>query len=449
MRRLISSIFVYVLLGGFTVAASQLPPEIMADRYLLQAERATQEQNFQGAKAAMDGILELQAQHDLELPAQFFFRYAEVLERLGLYDEAIEFVTQYLTLAGRNGEFYRAALELLDSAEQKLWRAEAEQQAAEVERRRAEAEQRENDDLALRQIEEAQIELPRDVLSDGGLAPEMVRIASGRRRTLRPRMVNLTGVEFDKPFAISRYEVTRGEFKRFVDQSRYRTEAQQDPNHGCNHPERDVYYQIEADRKKNSRRWDRTVFDQTDTHPVICVSTRDAMEYAEWLSRETGQSYRLPSVAEWLYAARAGSTLATLYDTYELLDPTERCKRGNINDSRNKCSDGVVWTAEIGRFQPNEVGLYDMIGNVAELVLSCYYHRNVQLAPEGSPELPDSCPLYVAALGGSWRRGSSYFSVSQIYGKPFREEDSHSGQRYYRKNSTTWVGFRIVRDLAD
>ena len=65
----------------------------------------------------MDGILELQEQHDLELPEPFTFRYAEVLERLGIYDEAIEFVTEYLTLTGRDGEFYREALELLNAAE--------------------------------------------------------------------------------------------------------------------------------------------------------------------------------------------------------------------------------------------------------------------------------------------------------------------------------------------
>ena len=101
------------------VMATQLPPEIQADRYLLQAERAIQEQDFQGAKTAMDRILELQEQHDLELPEQFSFRYAEVLGRLGIYDEAVEFVTQYLTMAGQDGEFYRDALELLDRIEQK------------------------------------------------------------------------------------------------------------------------------------------------------------------------------------------------------------------------------------------------------------------------------------------------------------------------------------------
>ena len=97
------------LLLPAVVTALQLPPEIQADRYLLEADKEIQDQDFEGAKAAMDRILELQAQHGLELPEEFFFRYAEVVERLGLYDEAVEFVMKYLTLAGRDGEHYREA----------------------------------------------------------------------------------------------------------------------------------------------------------------------------------------------------------------------------------------------------------------------------------------------------------------------------------------------------
>ena len=97
--------------------ALQLPPEIQANRYLVEAEKEIQEQDFAGAKEAMDRILEMQEQHGLAIPEQFFFRYAKVLERLELYDEAIETVTRYLTLAGRASKHYREALELLGMAE--------------------------------------------------------------------------------------------------------------------------------------------------------------------------------------------------------------------------------------------------------------------------------------------------------------------------------------------
>ena len=59
--------------------------------------------------------------------------------------------------------------------------------------------------------------------------------------------------------------------------------------------------------------WRQPGFSQTDTHPVVCVTIRDAMAYAEWLSQETGHTYRLPSAAQWQYAARAGSEEAMLH----------------------------------------------------------------------------------------------------------------------------------------
>ena len=118
-----------------SAAPAQLPPEIEADRFLLQVETAIQEQDFQSAKTTIDRLLELQAEHNLELPEQFSFQYAQVLERLGLYDEAMETVTRYLTRVGREGEFYREALELLNDAE--AAKATAIEAAAEAARRPA------------------------------------------------------------------------------------------------------------------------------------------------------------------------------------------------------------------------------------------------------------------------------------------------------------------------
>ena len=160
--------------------------------------------------------------------------------------------------------------------------------------------------------------------------------------------------------------------------------------------------------------------DQTDAHPVTCVSIHDAMAYAEWLSRETGQTYRVPSAAEWQYAARAGSNAAMLFlgRAHDPVPWANVCSHGNFGDPRYSsedvatCSDGVSETAEVGVFMPNGVGLHDMKGNISELVLACVpasVDRNYSpplVGPhgpagplDGSPERPSSCDYFVAVFG--------------------------------------------------
>ena len=117
MRTMITSVVVSVLLGGFTVAAAQLPPEIMVDRHLVRAERLMAEEDYGAALEAMDQIVALQGEHNLTLPDAFHFKYAQVAFSAGSIKVALESVNQYLAEAGRDGEFYREALELLDEAE--------------------------------------------------------------------------------------------------------------------------------------------------------------------------------------------------------------------------------------------------------------------------------------------------------------------------------------------
>ena len=104
-----------LLLAGEGTA--QLPPDIQADRYLIEAERHIGTGDYAAAKAALDRLLALQAAHDLTLPAAFWFKHAQVAYQAGSYADAVESVTRYLTTAGRAGAHYRAALELLDQAE--------------------------------------------------------------------------------------------------------------------------------------------------------------------------------------------------------------------------------------------------------------------------------------------------------------------------------------------
>ena len=89
----------------------------MADKYLLQAEQAIREEDYEGARAAMEKILLLQAEHDLTLPDEFHFKYARVAALENLPEQALESVVKYLAMAGREGEHYVEALELMNTVQ--------------------------------------------------------------------------------------------------------------------------------------------------------------------------------------------------------------------------------------------------------------------------------------------------------------------------------------------
>jgi formylglycine-generating enzyme len=147
-------------------------------------------------------------------------------------------------------------------------------------------------------------------------------------------------------FALGQYTVTRGEFAAFVRDSGY------EPPSGCY-----VYItttgQFILDQTRN---WRNPGFPQTDRHPVVCVSFEDAQRYVQWLSQKTGKSYRLPTEAEWEYAARAGTTTARFWgdgrdlacDFANVADFTAaeafKWKKANQEDVF-QCRDGHVYTA--------------------------------------------------------------------------------------------------------
>ena len=116
-KGLIARVWFGIWLGCFTAAAAQLPPEILVDRYLLRADRLMEAEDPTGALEVMGEIVALQKEHGLTLPEEFHFKYAKVTLSAGLVQDAIDAVNKYLLGAGREGEFYREALELLDEAE--------------------------------------------------------------------------------------------------------------------------------------------------------------------------------------------------------------------------------------------------------------------------------------------------------------------------------------------
>ena len=137
-----------VLSAGDNAAAAQaarttqLPPEIFVDRRLVRVERLLAEDDHQAAHDVMNEIVALQREHALALPPEFPFKYAQVAFAAGLAETAVASLNEYLLTAGRDGEFYREALELLDSAEEAVRRADAERRQAEAARERAEEERR-------------------------------------------------------------------------------------------------------------------------------------------------------------------------------------------------------------------------------------------------------------------------------------------------------------------
>ena len=230
------------------VWAAQLSSEIQADRYLLRADRQIKGRDFTGAKESLDRLGELQTQHGVEIPEDFSLKYAQVSLGLGLYAEAIESATRYLTLSGRDGEHYRAALELLDKAEAEMAAVEAARKRAEEKRKR---------------------------LRDAIVGIESVRIPAGEflmGSRMKPGEVVLraepvTRMHISRAFDMGKYEVTQEQWEAIMGSN---------PSHhaGC-----------------------------MDC-PVEEVSWEDVQNFIRRLNRlskthSDGAEYRLPTEAEW------------------------------------------------------------------------------------------------------------------------------------------------------
>ena len=123
--RVIARIWVTVCLVYITGFAAQLPPEMLVDKYLLQAKMLSEEKDHKGALEAMDRIVALQKEHDLTLPEHFPFQYAQTALAAGAVQAAIDSANRYLSAAGREGKYYRQALELLVRAERRLQKPDA------------------------------------------------------------------------------------------------------------------------------------------------------------------------------------------------------------------------------------------------------------------------------------------------------------------------------------
>lgn len=258
--------------------------------------------------------------------------------------------------------------------------------------------------------------LETQVWRDCADSPQMVRLPGGR--FLMGEQSD-TGTLYERPlreveiaeFSIGRFEITFDQWDECVGAG------------GCL-------------RKPDDHGWGRGL------RPVIDVTWVDAQQYVTWLSRKTGQVYRLPTEAEWEYAARAGTN--TRYSWGDGAEWT--CGHANMLDLTGReehpnwhwhvyCDDGHAYTAPVGTYKPNPWDIHDMNGNVWEWVQDCWHNDYTDAPTDGSARVSGGdCGKRVNRGGGWGNHPRSMRSAS-------RDADAADGR-------SDALGFRVVREHA-
>ena len=286
---------------------------------------------------------------------------------------------------------------------------------------------------------------PGTVFQDCADCPRMVVIPAGEFAMGSPAPEAGRGVDegpqrqvsFAQPFALGRSVVTVAEFRRFAEESGYRTEAERDARaQGCS----GFIYSDPAAASPGAQAvtsWRSPGLTQAESHPVLCVSWNDARAYAQWLSKKTGRRYRLPSEAEWEYAARAGSVSARYWGD----DPVQACRFANVADQsrfqtwgfgqRHECTDGHYFTAPAGGYAPNRFGLHDMLGNAWEWTEDCWNASYAGAPADGSAWLSGDCAQRVSR-GGSWSTVPRFARSATRYRNNADHRDNLTGFRLAR-----------------
>jgi formylglycine-generating enzyme required for sulfatase activity len=214
-------------------------------------------------------------------------------------------------------------------------------------------------------------------------------------------------------FYMGKYEVTVEQFRKFVSNTGYKTDAEKNAGgyNGCW-----AYDADDSDKLWKPRDWanwknPNKYQENQDRHPVSCVSWNDAKEFTKWLGSKNGKSYRLPTEAEWEYAARAGTETRNFWGN----NKDDACKYANVADNTNLpkgriwndkhgCTDGYAFAAPVGEFKPNAFGFYDMMGNVWEWCENWFDKDNNQISPKNNQRVPET-ERRIEGRGGSWGSG--------------------------------------------
>ena len=290
----------------------------------------------------------------------------------------------------------------------------------------------------------------------GSPANEADRTVDGRFDDEPQHRVNLT-----KGFYMQNTEVTVGQWREFVKETRYRTEAEKGDGALIFNPGPEKGY-----KKKAGFYWNNPGHEQTDMHPVTCISWNDMKEFIKWINGKDNATYRLPTEAEWEYACRAGTSTPFYWGD----NPEDACKHANVGDKAkigdpnwaenaikndspywgtHNCNDGYgLAPASVGKFSPNNFGIYDMIGNVWELVEDTYNREAYSKHKVDNPAYTKEDRIRFLRDGkwidvpvGSIRRGGSYIDVPKSVRCACRGYAGTPPSSGYQD-----IGFRLVRE---
>lgn len=254
--------------------------------------------------------------------------------------------------------------------------------------------------------------------------PEMIAIPSGKamigaepyEANRKRGDVGLRQVTIDYQFAVGKTEVTRGQYRQFMKETGHLMAVA-----GCN-----TWSRTRIMGYVPNHNWDNPGYPQQDSHPVVCVSHVDATAYAKWLTIRTGKPYRLLSSTEFEYATRAGTRGPWFWGSAN----ADACKYANVGDQIFRrsfdqaptfnCDDGYEHTAPVAKYEPNDWGLYDMLGNVWEWTDDCLHRDLTKIPTDGRPWLEEDngeCERRIPR-GGSWVSGTDWVRAAAQAGDP-------------------------------
>lgn len=273
------------------------------------------------------------------------------------------------------------------------------------------------------------------IVETNSLGMELIPIPAGTFEmgsSIRTQERPIHSVQIAHRFLMSRFEVTVGEFRTFVEATDYKTEAERSGQGGKHLPA--PYGELVQSPEYV---WDAPGFEQSEDHPVVQVSWNDARAFCEWLSRKEGRNYRLPTEAEWEYACRGTSSTQWFfgaqsenYPSYANVRDVSLAKRYNLISALQPKSDGHAQTAAVGSYLPNGFGLYDTHGNVREWCSDHYSASYYAKSPPADPAGPDKGNSRV-------HRGGSYLESLDFTRSSHRGYDSPSEAR-------SDLGFRVI-----